>query len=237
MKRTAHGTVIRHLALTVAVTVIWVCPNCRAQELYVSLYDPNPDYLEVTLDARSIPPNAFISAVFRVDLVKGNGQTVRRTLQFSDRRLRPGAYRNFIPHNETAVIGVRGVNFTYEYGAGGAKADDPSATTDTKGTRQGLPTGLSTTSLEAAPSPQPKGASALRTFDAPSYRIDWCLHWGTQCGKPAADQFCRDMGYAGSRSFSIAENIGAQSPTFVIGDHRMCAQPECDGFSSLSCER
>ena len=31
-------------------------------------------------------------------------------------------------------------------------------------------------------------AQGSKTFNNPTiggYRLDWCLHWGTQCGKPA----------------------------------------------------
>jgi hypothetical protein len=33
------------------------------------------------------------------------------------------------------------------------------------------------------------------------YSVDWCLHWGADCGKPADDEYCRRSGYpAGSVS-------------------------------------
>src|SRR5215510_2333820 len=35
-----------------------------------------------------------------------------------------------------------------------------------------------------------------RTFEKPtveSYRLDWCLHWGKQCGEDAAHAWCQSM--------------------------------------------
>ena len=62
------------------------------------------------------------------------------------------------------------------------------------------------------------GASALEgLFERPMYkagpaRLDVCDHFGTDCGKPAADDYCRMMGYERANKFE-AEHA---SPTRVM---------------------
>jgi hypothetical protein len=85
-------------------------------------------------------------------------------------------------------------------------------------------------------------AQGSKTFINPTiegYRLDWCLHWGDQCGKPAADAWCaKKMGKAGgyAKEWKEAEDIGASSPTYVMGDGKICDQESCDGFQSITCE-
>ena len=67
-------------------------------------------------------------------------------------------------------------------------------------------------------------------------RVDICLHWGVECGKPAADAFCRAKNYASAAEWTVAENIGAQSPTLVLGDDKVCSDPSCDGFALIRCQ-
>lgn len=62
--------------------------------------------------------------------------------------------------------------------------------------------------------------------------VDGCLHWGVECGKPAADEYCRRAGYpAGSATFTL----GRMRPTWVLGDNRVCNADYCTGFTSLQC--
>lgn len=67
------------------------------------------------------------------------------------------------------------------------------------------------------------------------YRLDWCREWSTGCGQPAADAFCQTLGFTGAGSFVPANNIGAASPTMVIGTGQICAEAFCDGFSQIQC--
>jgi hypothetical protein len=69
------------------------------------------------------------------------------------------------------------------------------------------------------------------------FRLDWCLVWGAQCGKPAADQFCKTKGFTQSNNSEIANDIGASTPTIVIGTGQQCADPGCDGFTYITCEK
>ena len=84
------------------------------------------------------------------------------------------------------------------------------------------------------------GGSGSQQFFAPSIggnRVDVCLHWGTQCGEPAASAFCQRVGYDRASAWTIAQNIGAQTPTLVLGDGAVCAQAGCDGFDTVTCMR
>lgn len=65
-------------------------------------------------------------------------------------------------------------------------------------------------------------------------RMDWCLDWGANCGKPAADYYCKLHEFPkGARSFEIAKNAG---PTRTVRAQRTCPNPNCDGFKVIECE-
>jgi len=66
-------------------------------------------------------------------------------------------------------------------------------------------------------------------------RLDLCLNWGQGCGKEAADAFCKSKGFTKVAAFSIAYNIGAATPTRLIGTGALCDQGYCDGFKSINC--
>ncbi len=84
--------------------------------------------------------------------------------------------------------------------------------------------------------PGPGGGN--RVFTNPTingYRLDICREWGTNCGKPAADAFCRLSGFSHSTHHQAAMDIGAHSPTMVISTGQVCDQSFCDGFTSITC--
>jgi hypothetical protein len=74
------------------------------------------------------------------------------------------------------------------------------------------------------------------------YRLDFCLHYSKTsgafggCGGQAADAWCKARGFAKARQWVVARDIGATSPTSVIGDDRICNDARCDGFASITCE-
>lgn len=79
-----------------------------------------------------------------------------------------------------------------------------------------------------------------QTFAKPKagpFQVDWCLQWGAQCGKPAADKFCQMKGYVQSNDFVEAFDIGASTPTIVLGTGQTCSDPTCDGFTYVTCEK
>ncbi|MEZ5926640.1 MAG: hypothetical protein R3D57_19905 [Hyphomicrobiaceae bacterium] len=64
------------------------------------------------------------------------------------------------------------------------------------------------------------------------YRLDWCLSWATDCGKPAADAFCRAQGHQSAAAFQKAPNV---PPTRLISTGAVCDQPGCDSFAKIVC--
>ena len=66
--------------------------------------------------------------------------------------------------------------------------------------------------------------------------VDWCREWGTNCGPPAAEAFCRELSpdqpYASE--FSMAPDIGR---TAIITSRQICSDPSCDGFEHITCVR
>ncbi|AEA34567.1 WSC domain-containing protein [Hippea maritima] len=81
-------------------------------------------------------------------------------------------------------------------------------------------------------------AETTKTFKYPKingYRLDWCRLWAQDCGKGAADEFCKKMGFKRAISFEEDYDIGAKSPTYVIDDGKICNQGFCDGFRYITC--
>lgn len=66
-----------------------------------------------------------------------------------------------------------------------------------------------------------------------SYALDLCLRWGKDCGKPAADAFCRSREYGESVDFAVRSNY---PPTRVIGTDQICNQPYCDRIVLVTCK-
>lgn len=80
--------------------------------------------------------------------------------------------------------------------------------------------------------------ASSQTFAAPrvgAHRLDLCRVWASECGLPAADQFCRDRGFWRAESYSPDWNIGATRPTVTIGAGQICDRGFCDGFSRVAC--
>lgn len=71
-------------------------------------------------------------------------------------------------------------------------------------------------------------------YDQPmfkNYRLDWCYAWSKQCGKPAADAFCKLNGHSDAQSFTKAPGLAA---TRVISTSQVC-DGNCDGFEQIIC--
>ncbi len=101
--------------------------------------------------------------------------------------------------------------------------------------RSNIIVGFLITALLILPIMSVANAQQARRFKNPDYngvRIDWCLTWAQNCGKPAADHFCRLMGYRHSNNFGIAHDIGY---TRVLKTNQICNKPFCDGFSYIDC--
>lgn len=75
-------------------------------------------------------------------------------------------------------------------------------------------------------------APRIATTDGGTERLDFCQQYGSACGKPAADAFCKSKGHGGSASSEIDPDIGR---TMIIGNGAICADPTCDGFKKIQC--
>ena len=64
------------------------------------------------------------------------------------------------------------------------------------------------------------------------HALDYCREWGRNCGKPAADAFCRSRGYLRADSFRVRWD---SPPTMTIGDRKLCRAPHCDRISEVVC--
>jgi len=78
-----------------------------------------------------------------------------------------------------------------------------------------------------------------RTYANPTIkgvRLDWCRNTGRNCGKPAADLFCREQGLGEATRFERDASSGARGETtLVFGDGRTCRGPACSRFRSITC--
>jgi hypothetical protein len=76
-----------------------------------------------------------------------------------------------------------------------------------------------------------------RVFANPKWdlvRLDVCREWGANCGKPAADAFCRAKGF--SDAFNAAPDPEpGRSSTRVISSGQICQGTFCTGFQQIIC--
>jgi hypothetical protein len=79
---------------------------------------------------------------------------------------------------------------------------------------------------------------ANRIFAPPKWQetaLDWCVSWGRDCGKPAADSFCRAQGFSESLYFQADSGVGAK-PTRLIGSDQICNGRNCVAFQIITCK-
>ena len=84
---------------------------------------------------------------------------------------------------------------------------------------------------------QPCGFCKKQVFANPTVNgaaMDVCLAWGTACGKPAADRFCTDRGFAESVAHAAQGNA---PPTRMISDGKVCNETFCARLTSITCGR
>jgi hypothetical protein len=78
----------------------------------------------------------------------------------------------------------------------------------------------------------------ITEFSAPAYKghlLDWCLNWGSDCGAPAANAWCKSKGYDGAEAFKLWENVGKS--TRVFGTGQVCDDESCDSFKMIACSK
>jgi hypothetical protein len=64
--------------------------------------------------------------------------------------------------------------------------------------------------------------------------VDYCLHWGSECGQPAADRYC-EWTHGGdwyATDFAKLDDVGL---TYILGDATACEESYCDTFSHITC--
>lgn len=66
-----------------------------------------------------------------------------------------------------------------------------------------------------------------------SLRVDCCLSMNKDCGKPAADRYCRSLGH--KESVNCKLSTGRCTPTFILGTQTICTSPLCKGFEEVEC--
>jgi hypothetical protein len=67
------------------------------------------------------------------------------------------------------------------------------------------------------------------------FRIDWCLERNQHCGKPAADSYCKRLGFVKAVSFKRTQKPFPATKT--IGTEEICFGPSCFGFRKITCYR
>ena len=78
-------------------------------------------------------------------------------------------------------------------------------------------------------------ALADQTYNQPRWfddRLDWCLNWSSNCGKPAADNFCQRRRFTAAAGFAAEPGVGR---TRVSGTNQMCNGANCTGFRFINC--
>lgn len=77
-----------------------------------------------------------------------------------------------------------------------------------------------------------------RVFANPAWngkRLDVCLQWGSNCGKPTADSFCKSKGFSES-IYSTEDTEPGYASTRLIGTNQVCDKPFCRGFQQIICK-
>jgi hypothetical protein len=77
-----------------------------------------------------------------------------------------------------------------------------------------------------------------KTFNKPRYnndRLDWCLTWAANCGKPAAVTFCNRRRFTDALVFR-AEVVGKSAQTRLLGSNEVCNGHDfCTAFAYITC--
>jgi len=76
--------------------------------------------------------------------------------------------------------------------------------------------------------------ATVRNFFAPQsqgLRLDSCLTGDHDCGKPAADAFCKAQGFETALIFQRE----AAAETIKLGNGAFCTGPACTSFRQIKC--
>ena len=76
--------------------------------------------------------------------------------------------------------------------------------------------------------------ATVRNYFAPEQagqRLDSCLTGASDCGKPAADAFCKAQGF----DTAILFQREAAAQTIRLGNGASCTGPDCTSFRQIKC--
>jgi hypothetical protein len=88
--------------------------------------------------------------------------------------------------------------------------------------------------------PAGRAFAAARTYTDPVYLGDpvhRCLTNKTECGKPAADAFCRLEGYDNALSFQVMKDVSHVATARTIDTGAVLIAPEAHPFQLVKCWR
>lgn len=94
-----------------------------------------------------------------------------------------------------------------------------------------------TEQVVAAPEQPAKPETETRTFQQPRLyddRLDFCMKWGADCGRPVAVAFCQRRRFENVTAFE-PEVVGRSAQTRLMGTDQVCNADFCTAFSYITC--
>ncbi len=79
---------------------------------------------------------------------------------------------------------------------------------------------------------EPQAASIIDKPEVDGTAIDICREWGANCGKPAADAWCKAHDYGDSVSHEVKQD---SPPSRIISSGKLCEEKHCDRIISIAC--
>ncbi|MCP5037065.1 MAG: hypothetical protein GY945_05630, partial [Rhodobacteraceae bacterium] len=95
--------------------------------------------------------------------------------------------------------------------------------------------------LGAALPVEARNVTKTQEFHAPLMRgvlLNWCKHAGRECGQPAADLFCSELGFDRASGFTHDPRAGARGlDSLIFGDGMICTGTHCQAFAAITCAK
>jgi hypothetical protein len=116
--------------LTVAIVMIAIPSELKAQQCYAELYSENPDYVTISVDTRGLENNVLLSRVRVTVSYRVGEREANKTWFFTGTEL-PSlkankVYRRYLALNEGPAVEIIGGGLDYTEGPGGANYDTAS---------------------------------------------------------------------------------------------------------------